>query len=239
MLEGVSKALGFMTQYILDQGGVIGDYHGDAAMGFWGWPIPQPDMVRRAVLAALGTRSLFEAVSRRPDHSMAEFRVGIGIASGPAVAGKIGTVDQVKVTVFGPVVNLAARLEGMTRLLRAPILLDEPTAEAVRAQVPPTVARLRRLARVRPYGLDTPLMVSELLPPEAEFPLLKDAHLADYERALDEFLAGRWPKAHELLHGLPPQDRGKDFLTAFILQNYHTPPPGWDGVIPLASKRGE
>jgi adenylate cyclase len=236
MLEGVSKALGFMTQNILDQGGVIGDYHGDAAMGFWGWPLPQPDMAARAIQAALGIRALFEAVSRRPEHSMAEFRVGIGIASGPAVAGKIGTTDQVKVTVFGPVVNLASRLEGMTKLLRASILLDEATAQMVRDQVPGTVARLRRLARVRPYGMETPLVVSELLPPEAEYPLLSDVHLADYEKALDEFLAGRWLQAYELLHHLPPQDRGKDFLTAFVLQNNHTPPSGWDGVIPMASK---
>src|SRR5262249_3698897 len=143
MLEGVSKALGFMTQNILDQGGVIGDYHGDAAMGFWGWPLAQPDRGRRAALAALGIRSLFEAVARQPEHLMADFRVGIGIGSGPAVAGKIGTVDQVKVTVFGPVVNLASRLEGMTKLLRASVLLDEPTAQMVREQVPPTMARVR------------------------------------------------------------------------------------------------
>jgi len=43
---------------------------------------------------------------------MANFRIGIGIASGTAVAGKIGTIDQAKVSVFGPVVNLASRLEG-------------------------------------------------------------------------------------------------------------------------------
>ena len=86
------------------------------------------------------------------------------------MAGKIGTVDQVKVTVFGPVVNLASRLEGMTKILRAPILLDEATAAAVRRQVPREVARVRRLAVVRPYGLDTPLEVSELLPPAAAVP---------------------------------------------------------------------
>ena len=87
------------------------------------------------------------------------------MATGRAVAGKIGTVDQVKVTVFGPVVNLASRLEGMTKILQAPILLDETTARIVRQQVPREVARVRRLAIVRPYGLDTPLEVSELLPP--------------------------------------------------------------------------
>ena len=45
-----------------------------------------------------------------------------------------------------------------------------------------------------------------------------------------------WVKAYELLHKLPPQDRGKDLLTGFILQYNHTPPPNWEGVIPLLNK---
>ena len=157
LLQRVSKALGVMTHHIREQGGVVGDFQGDAAMGFWGWPLPQNDAVLRTCRAALAIRAEFEAT--------AGFQAGIGVATGRAVAGKIGTVDQVKVTVFGPVVNLASRLEGMTKILRAPILLDEATARIVRRQVPRDVARVRRLAIVRPYGLDTPLEVSELLPP--------------------------------------------------------------------------
>ncbi len=236
MLEGVSKSLGFMTQNILDQGGVIGDFQGDAAMGFWGWPLPQPDRVKRACLAALATRALFEAVGRQPSHPLHGFRVGLGIASGRAVAGKIGTVDQVKVTVFGPVVNLASRLEGMTKILRVPILLDEGTSQAVQEQMPPGLCRLRRIARVRPYGMAATLTVSELLPPHTEDSLLTDAHLKTYEEALDLFLKCDWARAYELLHTLPADDRGTDFLNAFILQHNHTPPPGWDGVIPMTSK---
>ena len=113
------------------------------------------------------------------------------MATGRAVAGKIGTVDQVKVTVFGPVVNLASRLEGMTKILQAPILLDEATARIVRQQVPRDVARVRRLAIVRPYGLDTPLEVSELLPPVSQYPELTDEHLEYYEAALDAFLVAQ------------------------------------------------
>jgi adenylate cyclase len=228
LLERVSRALGIATEHIRDRGGVVGDFHGDAAMGFWGWPLKQDDAVLRSCHAAISIRRDFQAT--------AGFHVGIGLATGWAVAGKIGTVDQVKVTVIGPVVNLAARLEGMTKVLRTAILLDETTARAVRRQVPPGVARVRRLARVRPYGLDTPLEVSELLPPVAEMPELSDEHLGYYESALDAFLAGSWPEALELLHQLPSDDQVKDFLTIYIAQNNRTPPPGWDGVIELQSK---
>jgi adenylate cyclase len=227
LLQQVSNALGVMTRHIREQGGVVGDFQGDAAMGFWGWPLPQDDAVLRTCRAALAMRAEFQAVG---------FQAGIGVATGPAVAGKIGTVDQVKVTVFGPVVNLASRLEGMTKILRAPILLDETTARIVRQQVPRDVARVRRLAIVRPYGLDAALEVSELLPPAAQCPWLSDEHLKCYEAALDAFLARGWPAALELLHRIPAEDEAKDFLVVYIAQHNRRPPPNWDGVIELASK---
>jgi adenylate cyclase len=236
LLHRVSRALGVMTRQILNEGGVVGDFQGDAAMGFWGWPLAQQDAVARTCSAALAIRREFEEAARQPDSPLAEFHVGIGIATGKAVAGKIGTPDHVKVTVFGPVVNLASRLEGMTKIIRAPILLDQATARAVRRHVPRDLARVRRLAVVRPYGLDTPLEVSELLPPESQYPLLTDKHLEHCEAALDAFLAGRWTEAFELLHRTPPQDLVTDFLTVFIAQHNRTPPTGWNGVIPLSSK---
>ena len=236
LLARVSKALHVMTHSILDNGGVVGDFQGDAAMGFWGWPFPQPDSVSRACMAALAVRTRFEAASRQPGHHLANFRVGIGLATGQAVAGKIGTSDQAKVGVFGPVVNRASRLEGMTKILHGSILLDEDTAELVRRQVPPTVARVRRLAQVRPYGLDTPIMVSELLPPLAEAPELTDQQLTDYETALQAFISGNWSEAIRLLHRLPPDDRVKDFLLVFIVQNNYVAPVNWNGVIELTRK---
>ncbi len=236
LLQRVSEALGVMTHHIRQQGGVVGDFHGDAAMGFWGWPMAHPDSVFRCCRAALAVGANFREVAQDPESPLVGFRAGIGIATGKAVAGKIGTVDQVKVTVFGPVVNLASRLEGMTKILRAPILLDQTTATALRGRVSPDIARVRRVAVVKPYGMDTPLEVSELLPPATEYPDLNDGDLACYESALDHFLAGRWSRAFELLHRIPASDRVKDFLIVFIAQHNRTPPPGWDGVIPLATK---
>jgi adenylate cyclase len=236
LLDRVGKALGVMTHHILDHGGVIADFQGDAALGFWGWPLSHADSITRVCQAALGIRTQFEAAARRSGHTLTGFRMGIGIATGRGVAGKIGTSDQAKVGVFGPVVNLASRLEGMTKILRTPILLDEATAELARKQVPPALARFRKVARVRPYGLDTPLTVTELLAPSTEHPELTDAHLTAYEAAFDALQAGDWSQAYDLLHKIPPEDRVKDFLTVFIAQHNRIPPPDWNGVIALASK---
>ncbi|HVA47475.1 MAG TPA: adenylate/guanylate cyclase domain-containing protein [Pirellulales bacterium] len=236
LLDRVSKALGVMTHHILDKGGVFGDFQGDAAMGFWGWPIAQENMVERACSAALAIRLAFETAAREPGHPLADFRVGIGLATGRAVAGRIGTTDQSKVTVFGPVVNLASRLEGMTKILHSPILLDEPTSRAVRQQVAATVARSRRIAVVRPYGFEGPVEVSELLPPADVYPDLSDENIRDYEAALDAFVSGDWSQAVELLHRVPAKDRVKDFLTVYIAQYNRTPPAGWDGVVTLERK---
>src|SRR5262249_5303598 len=176
--------------------------------------------------------------ARDPAHPLADFQVGIGVATGPAVAGKIGTADQAKVGVFGPVVNLASRLQGMTRILRAPILMDETTAAVACERLPRELGRCRRLLKVKPYGMENAVVVSELLPPASSFPVLTDEQIAHYEAALDAFRDGQWNRASGLLHQVPPQDRGKDFLTSLIIQHDHTPPANWDGSVPLQAKNG-
>ena len=85
--------------------------------------------------------------------------MGLGIASGEAVAGKIGTRDQVKVTAFGPVVNLAARLESMTSRLGSPILVDAETVSRIQDSVEGSPEQLlrfqnRRLGKFQPFGME-------------------------------------------------------------------------------------
>ena len=236
LLRRVSDALGIMTRAMLQEDGVIGDFHGDAAMGFWGWPLPQQDAPGRACRTALEILSEFQQRGADAEGSLGGFRCGIGIARGPAVAGRIGTADQVKVTAFGPVVNLASRLEGMTKLFAAEILLDEATAAYVRAHLSPRVARVRKLARVRPVGIRRPLMVHQLLPPADQPGTLSDDAIAKYEGALDEVLAGNWELGFRMLHEVPPGDRVKDFLTVYIASHGRVAPENWDGVIQLPSK---
>ena len=97
-------------------------------MAFWGWPLAGDDQVVSAARAALAIRRRFAKAARTPGHRLAGFACGLGLAHGPAIAGRIGTLDQFKVGVFGPVVNRAARLEALTRKLRVSILVDEDAA---------------------------------------------------------------------------------------------------------------
>jgi adenylate cyclase len=222
-----------MTRLILEQGGVIGDFHGDAAMGFWGWPLAQADLTVRACRAALAIQSEFEQAASQNQHALAGFRVGMGLATGRAVAGKIGTIDQVKVTAFGPVVNLAARLEGMTRVFDTPILIDQATANTVIQQMASEDAHVRLLAWVRPYGLQADLPAYELVPGRSS-----DARAANqsYQVALNAFRRGAWTEARPRLQSVADQVAAARFLLRFMSQHGDAPPPDWNGVIPLASK---
>ena len=236
LLQRVSSALGVMTRQILDHGGVVGDFHGDSAMGFWGWPLPQEDAALRACRAALAIRADFQTAAQSGEHPLKDFRIGIGIASGKAMAGSIGTAELAKVTVFGPVVNLASRLEGMTKTIRAPILLDEVTARKVRSEASTDQMRLRKVAVVRPYGMELAMPITELLPSASAYGALSDGDILNYEAAVAALLSRDWPRAFQLLHQVPAVDLVKDFLTVYIAQHNRTAPPDWDGVIPIASK---
>ena len=162
--------------------------------------------------------------------------MGIGIAHGRAVAGKIGTSDQVKVTVFGPVVNLASRLEGLTKHLRVPVLMDEATAQIVRTKLDREEGRVRKLARILPYGMEKPVVVSELLPPESNTETLTDQEVGCYETAVEHFIQGQWEEAFRLLHEIPPSDRAQDFLALQITRTNRIAPLDWDGTIRFDSK---
>lgn len=234
LLRRCSEALGLMTHGILDHDGVIADFQGDAALGFWGWPVPEGPLP--ALRAALAIQAGFRHAQNEPGHPLADFNVGIGIGHGRAMAGKIGTEAQSKVGVFGPVVNMASRLESMTKQLRVPILIDEATASYARAHLPTSEGRVRKLGKVRPYGMDTAILVSQLLPPVDQDNSVSDEHLRNYEAAVDAVIEGRWGEAMERLDKVPVNDRAKDFLMIFIAQHNYEPSDSWDGIIPMSSK---
>jgi adenylate cyclase len=232
--DRVSEALRIMTRNIIQAGGVIGDFHGDAAMGFWGWPEQTDDQIERAAGAALAILREFKQFRQIDKHSLAEFACGIGIAHGPGIAGRLGTVDQFKVTVFGPVVNLASRLESMTKYFGVPILIDENVAEGLSA-IDPSRMRMRRLARVQPFGMSRTTMIHELLPPGHDADTLPDSAQADYDAALENFLSGRWSVTRALIENWAATDPPSQLLLEYI-STHDVPPRPWSGIMVMDKK---
>lgn len=232
LLNCVSEALGVMARGVIERDGAIADFQGDAILGFWGWPIPDRQGPWPACRAALAIAEGFRQANAQAGHRLSGLSAGIGVAHGRALAGRIGTEQQAKIGVFGPVVNQGSRLEGMTKQFGVSICIDEAAAKYVREKIPATEAMTRHLARVRPKGMATPLNVFELLPPNGQSPQLIAAH----EMAVKGVIAGKWPEVRTYLQKFPPDDGPANFLRAFLSKSSELPPPDWDGAIQLESK---
>lgn len=241
LLARVSEALGITTSNILDFGGVIGDFHGDSAMGFWGWPIPPSSSEQNAVSAVKAAISIHQHVDSharlrrigRKGKDDRGFQFGIGVASGESVAGKIGTRDQVKVTAFGPVVNLASRLEGMTNWLNSKILIDSVTLEALKTD--PVFSQeivVRGMGNFQPFGMAGSFDVFQVCAANE----LTVEELSHSKNLLAWFRSGEWMRLEKELAILDPADSLRRFLEKFMRQHAGTPPERWHGTIQMQTK---
>jgi adenylate cyclase len=117
-----------MMDAISGEGGIVNQIVGDGLMAIFGAPLPREDHRQRAVLAA---RQMVDMIRLFNEQQAArdklQIQIGIGIASGPVVAGYTGTNDRATYTCVGDTVNIAARLESHTKVLDRPILIDEHT----------------------------------------------------------------------------------------------------------------
>jgi class 3 adenylate cyclase len=121
---------------ITGQGGIVNQMLGDGLMAIFGAPLPLADHRDRAVRAALEMLEMMDAFNRdQARRGAAEIRIGIGIASGPLVAGFTGTRQRMTYTGVGDTVNLAAHLEAHTKVVGRPILIDENTRSGLGEQI--------------------------------------------------------------------------------------------------------
>ena len=113
---------------IAGHGGIVNQMLGDGLMAIFGAPVPLLDHRDRAVRAALEMLEMMEAFNLdQARRGAVEVRIGIGIASGPLVAGFTGTQQRMTYTAVGDAVNLAAHLEAHTKVIGRPILIDDNT----------------------------------------------------------------------------------------------------------------
>jgi adenylate cyclase len=117
-----------MFEAITGHSGVVNQMVGDGLMAIFGAPLPLDDRCEHAVRAALEMMEMVELFNfDQTTQGKAQIRIGIGIASGQVIAGYTGTLRRATYTCVGDTVNLAARLEGHTKVVGQPILIDETT----------------------------------------------------------------------------------------------------------------
>jgi adenylate cyclase len=121
------------VEVIFRHGGTLDKFIGDAIMAFWGAPTAYPDHADRAVAAAIDMSATLDELRDELGTLGAEMDVGIGVHTGRAVVGFIGSNDRLDYTAIGDTVNLASRIEGLTKGI-ARILVSEATRAAVSAQ---------------------------------------------------------------------------------------------------------
>jgi adenylate cyclase len=122
-----------MGRAIERERGIVDKYVGDEIMAVFGAPLDLPDHAERAVAAGLAMIAELEQFNaeRAP---AAPLRMGVGIATGTVIAGNVGSSERLNYTVLGDVVNLAARLEALTKEHGVPLLMNETTHAAVQVR---------------------------------------------------------------------------------------------------------
>ncbi len=237
VVDLVNTYLSEVSDALVGEGATIDKFMGDAAMAFWNAPIARPDHAQAAIRAIGPVEDALDRATRRLGGAHAPIRVGIGINTGPASVGLMGSHQRLSYTCIGDSVTLAARLEGLTRVYGVGNCVGATTAEAV-----PDGLRAVPLDLIAVKGFRTPLSVSVIVPAGADGLDDFTAALAD-ARAL--YLARDWAGATEAFEDLAARevpfcqtDRLAQVYLDRIEGFYRTPPPDhWDGSATADQKR--
>ena len=218
------------------EGGTVDKYIGDAIMAFWGAPNPSDDHAVLACLSALRHRETLEDLHRRwRAEGKPELVARVGIMTGEAVIGNVGSPARLNYTAMGDPVNLASRLEGLGKFYGTRILVGDPTYQEARY-----VVLARPVDWVSVKGKSRGLLIHELLcrKDQATPDLEELAGLA--EQALGLYRDREWDRAiatfEEILR-LRPGD-GPAPVLAERCRGFLEDPPAddWDGVHHMANK---
>jgi len=218
-----------MTEVIQDRRGTIDKYIGDAIMAFWGAPIGDAEHAKHAVEAALAMqqkiRTLDDEFVRR---GWPPLLIGVGINCGPMNVGDMGSKFRRAYTVLGDAVNLASRLEGLTKEYGVRILVSENVVNVVPSYVYREVDRVQVKGRMEGVGIFEPVgrldQVDEVVVDAVD----------RFNRMLEAYRAQRWDEADALLVGLVKEDPDFKLYKLFRqrIYDFRYNPPGadWNGV---------
>ncbi|MBI4059936.1 MAG: adenylate/guanylate cyclase domain-containing protein [Elusimicrobia bacterium] len=232
----MNRYLGEMTDTILASGGTLDKYIGDAVMAFWGAPVPCENHALIACKAALANQKRLEAL--REEFSALGYPPvfnRIGLNSGPASIGNMGSAARLSYTAIGDNVNLASRLEGANKAYGTYILISESTRRGAGDAV-----EVRELDFVKVKGKNLPIRVYELLGLKGETAdeLVQKARL--FESGLSFFRGRKFDEAVSVFESVI-SSFGADYASGVYLDRCRAyvkeaPPPDWDGSHALTEK---
>ena len=233
LVQSLNHYFSVMVDIIMNRNGIIDKYIGDAIMAFFGAPIKRDDDAYQSVMAGLEMcRNLDSFNSKQRAAGRPEFQIGVGINYGVVTVGNIGTEKKMDYTVIGDMVNLASRLEGLTKQYGEPLLISQSLAQRVEGKLPTrlidTVAVKGKTAGARIYTAAIDLTERE----QTAWSLHNEALDRYYERDF----SGAESALSEVIRLLPDDTAARRILER--AQRYaKTPPPQeWSGVEVMESK---
>lgn len=220
-----------MVEVIKKHGGAIDKFMGDAIMALFGTPVSYEDNARRAVDAALEMQSLVPGISCSnlfiPEGM--NFNVGIGIHYGDVIVGSIGCAEKSDYTVIGDTVNLASRLEGLTKFYGAGIIISGAVKNELNRKY-----NLLHLDTVKVKGKSVGVQIYRV-----DENALNADYVQCYKKALDLYTNGAWNLAasyFERAQQLLPADKSASKMYERCLEFISNPPLNWDGAYSLNTK---
>ncbi len=233
--EMMNYYLTSMTESIQQRMGTIDKYIGDAIMAFWGAPLADPDHVKNSVLTALEMQKTLRSTGGEyVKRGWPVLHIGVGINCGTMNVGDMGSKFRRAYTVMGDAVNLASRLEGLTKEYGVGVLVTENVIKAAPMFI------YREVDRVRVKGKLEAVAIYEPIGLQGE---VVNAAVDDVERfhkALEFYRKQRWDDAEKLVKTLQYSNPDAKLYKIYLerIAHFRAKPPGpnWDGVFVFTTK---
>jgi class 3 adenylate cyclase len=235
-IEILNDYLNVMTETILAEEGTLDKYMGDAILAFWGAPLARADDALRACRVALAQQKRLAGLWegwRAKGLPLLDMR--IGIQTGPAIVGNIGSIQQMNYTVVGDNINLGSRLEGANSVYGTRIMIGPETREAAGAAI-----ETRELDLLTVKGKKEMVRVYELLGLAGEVPPQRLAGYRRFEAALADYRLQRWDEAEAgfraTIAALGMDRASEVFMERLAAYREHPPGPAWMGEYVMKGK---